>query len=57
MLELTNFDNGTKVLINKNRVIFIEDAGPYRVVMYSLTKENNSKFFVKESIEDITMLL
>jgi hypothetical protein len=57
MIQLTYFDNSRKVLINTKSLIMIEDVGSYRIVLFRTTEGNCSKFYVIESIEDISMLL
>lgn len=57
MILLTNFDNNKRVLVSKKSLIIIEDVGSYRIVVYKTTEGSSSKFYVIESIEDISMLL
>lgn len=53
MIQLTNQDSGKIMLINKKKIITVEDVGFYRVVTYTVSNNSHYKMYASESVEEI----
>jgi hypothetical protein len=53
VIHLTSQDTGKSIIINKDKIIRIEDLGAYRILVFQVTNSHYDKVYVIETISDI----
>jgi hypothetical protein len=53
MIMLTNQDTGKSIILNKDKIVRIEDLGSYRILVFQVTSSQADKVYVIETISDI----
>jgi len=56
MIQLTNQDTGKQVILNKDKIIRIEDLGSYRIIVFQITNSQSDYIYIMENISDIWKL-
>lgn len=57
MIHLTNQDTGKSVIINKDKIVRIEDLGSFRVLVFQVTNSQSDKVYIVETVLDILKLM
>ena len=57
MITITNQDTNRTMLLNKSRIVSVEDVGSYRIITFMVTNDSSYKVYAKETVEEIKAIM
>ena len=57
MITITSQDTNRIMLLNKSRIVSVEDVGSYRIITFMITNDSSYKVYAKETVEEIKAIM
>jgi hypothetical protein len=57
VITITNQDTNRTMLLNKSRIVSVEDVGSYRIITFMVTNDSSYKVYAKETVEEIKAIM